>query len=219
MNVYGAYHAVCEVVPGILEKDWGVIEKKIGTAKSFAKSLHVDLIDGKFSENMTFADPSPFEKYSKDFILELHMMTDDPLQYLKPFAKFGFRRFIGHVERMPDVPRFVADAQLLGEAVLGIDADTPIEKLTVNLDDVDAVLVMTVKAGYSGQKFMPEMLEKVRKLRARAPELAIEVDGGITEETALVAKDAGATRFVATSFIFDSEDPKARYENLLRLIS
>lgn len=202
-----------EIIPGILEKDWGEIERKFEIYKPFAKSVHVDLLDGKFAPNISFLDPKPFLKYSRDFVLELHMMVEEPIKYLKPFADAGFARFIGQVEKMLDQEEFVAQAQLLGEVGLGIDSDTPVEAIKVPLDDLDSILVMTVKAGFSGQGFKSDSLEKVKELANRTT-IPIEVDGGINDATIKAACAAGAKRFVATSFLFGSSTPAEQYQIL-----
>ncbi len=202
-----------EILPGILEKDWNEIERKLEIYKPFAKSVHIDLLDGKFAPNTTFLDPAPYAKYSKHFLLELHMMVEDPIKYLKPFADAGFQRFIGHVEKMPDQVEFVAAAELLGGVGLGIDADTAIDGIKVPLDDLDSILVMTVKAGHSGQSFMEKNLEKVKQLALKTI-VPIEVDGGVNESTINAGCAAGATRFVATSFIFGGVSPERQYELL-----
>lgn len=202
-----------EVIPGILEKEWTEIEGKLEICRSITKSVHIDLIDGKFAQNTTFLDPSPFAKYSKDFLLEVHMMVEDPIKYLKPFADAGFARFIGHIEKMPDQEEFVAAAQLLGEVGLGIDAQTPVEAIAAQLDDLDSILVMTVKAGFSGQSFIEQNLEKVKQLAARTT-IPIEIDGGIDAEAIKKCCAAGARRFVATSFLFGSDSPQQQFQLL-----
>ena len=200
--------------PGTTDKDFSTIEKKLHAVKGVARTIHVDVIDGKFADNKTFSDPTPFAKYSKDFIFEVHLMVDDPIKYLKPWAEAGFQRFIGQIEMMPDQAEFVAQAQLLGEVGLAIDKQTAISEIKVPFRDLDSLLVMTIKAGFSGQKFIEELLLKVKNLRS-ATDIPIEVDGGITESTIKLARNAGANRFVATSFLFDSEkSPKEQY-NLL----
>lgn len=208
-----------EVIPGILEKEWSEIERKIELVKPFAKTIHIDIIDGKFAQNTTFLDPKPFAKYSSEIFFELHMMVDNPIQYLKPFADVGFKRFIGHVEKMPDQQEFVAQGQLLGEVGLAIDGPTNLNSVKVPLEDLDAVLVYTSdKAGFSGASFMEERLKKVRKIREQSALLSIGVDGGINDQTIVLAKDAGATRFVSTTFIFNTPidaGPKAQF-NLLK---
>lgn len=207
-----------EVIPGILEKDWAEIERKLEIYRQFTKSVHIDLIDGKFAPNITFLDPSPFAKYAKDFSFELHMMVEDPIKHLKPFADAGFSRFIGQVEKMPDQTEFVAAAQLLGEVALGIDSQTLVEAIKVSLDDLDSILVMTVKAGFSGQDFMKDNLEKVKQLAARTT-IPIEIDGGVDASTVKLGCAAGARRFVATSFLFNGETAQKQYQLLKEVTS
>lgn len=204
-----------EVIPGILEKEWSEIEKKLELLKPFAKTVHIDIIDGKFADNITFLDPAPFKKYEDDFLLELHMMVEDPLQYLKPWADAGFQRFLGHVEKMPDPVEFISQGQLLGAVGLALDGPTSLETIgTINLNDLDCLLIMTITAGRSGQTFQEELLEKVRKVKQNFSYLPIEVDGGINGETILKAKEAGVSRFVSTSHLFSSEDIEEEYKNL-----
>ena len=180
-----------EIIPGILEKEWSEIEKKLELLRPFAKSVHIDIIDGVFSENKTFLDPEPFRKYKDDFILELHMMVEDPLQYLKPWADAGFQRFIGHIEKMPDPVEFVAQGQLLGAVGLAIDGPTDLTVLDhLNLNDLDCLLIMAITAGKAGQEFQPKLLEKVKEIRKKYEFLPIEVDGGINDLTIKQSLDA-----------------------------
>ncbi|MDO8270073.1 MAG: HisA/HisF-related TIM barrel protein [Candidatus Levybacteria bacterium] len=208
-----------EIIPGILEKEWSEIEKKLELVKPFAKTVHIDIIDGKFADNITFLDPAPFKKYENDFLLELHMMVEDPLQYLKPWAAAGFQRFIGHIEKMPDPVEFVAQGQLLGAVGLAIDGPTKLDDLQdLNLNDLDCLLVMTITAGKSGQEFQSELLEKVREIRKNYEYLPIEVDGGINDKSIVEAVEAGANRFVSTSHLFGSSSIREEYHHLTSLI-
>lgn len=210
---------------GTENKTWEDIEKKLQIVKDFAKIIHVDIIDGKFAQNVTFMDPSPFQAYKDAFLLEVHFMTENPIQYIKPFAKAGFKRFIGHIEKIPNTAEFVAEGQLYGEIGIAIDAPTPVDSLhEVHFEDLDFITVMTVKAGISGQAFLEDQLAKLKKIKAQvnrevlASDFGIEVDGGINRETILKAKEAGANRFSVTSAIFKETDPKEAYESLLRSI-
>ncbi len=208
-----------EVIPGILEKEWDPIKKKLEIIKPFAKTVHIDILDGIFAPNKTFLDPSPLAEFSKDMKLEVHMMVDNPVQFVESFAKAGFTRFIGQIEKMPDIVEFVSKAEEFGEVGLALDSDTPAEKIQDFLSDLDFAFVMTVKAGFSNQSFLPEQLEKVKKLRDMHEWIPIEVDGGINDSNILDAKKAGATRFVSTGFIFNQgENPQKQYENLCNLI-
>lgn len=192
------------------EEEW---VQKIGLVRPFAKTIHVDVVDGIFAPNKTFDDPTPFAQFSKDFILEIHLMTDEPVKHLKKWADVGFQRFIGQIERMSDQAEFVAQAQLLGEVVLALDKPSAVDTIQVPLDDLDGLLVMTIQAGLSGQKFEEQLLRKVKQLREKTT-LPIEVDGGINDETALIAAAAGANRFVATSFLYNAEFPEKQFKIL-----
>lgn len=205
------------ILPGILEKDWESIEKKIQLVQPFAKQIHIDIIDNKFAPNLSFLDPEPFKKYSQNIFFELHMMVDDPIQYLKPFASAGFRRFLGHVEKMPDQTAFVAEAQFLGEVGLAIDGPTSLSAIKVSYEDLDTVLLMSIKAGFSGQSFVREYAQKASIIREKT-NIPIEVDGGVNDKTIIEAKECGITRFVSTSYIFNSEDPQKAYQTLLELV-
>lgn len=205
-----------QVIPGILENNWGLVLEKLEKVKSFSNTVHIDVIDGKFSPNTSFLDPQPFLAYTKELFFEVHLMTDNPIEYLEPFAKAGFKRFIGHVEKMPDVFEFVARGQSLGEVGLGLDLPTGINKINVSFDDLDLILIMGVTAGASGQVFMPQVLEKIKTVRAKT-NTAIEVDGGINDKNIAKLKNAGASRFVTTSFVFNSPDPIRAYKTLVDL--
>ncbi len=114
---------------------------------------------------------------------------------------------------MSDQVEFVAQAQILGEVGLVIDTPTPIDMLEVSLDNLDCLVIMTVKAGFSGQSFMEEMLDKVKEIRKRS-QITIELDGGINDKTIIEGIKSGANRFVATSFIFKNENPSNQFQLL-----
>lgn len=210
-----------EIIPGILEKEWIEIERKIEIVKPFAHTIHIDIIDGKFASNTTLLDPAPFAQLTQDLFFELHMMVDNPIQYLKPFAEVGFKRFLGNIERMPDQAEFVAQGQLLGEVGLAIDGPTDLSAVKVPYSDLDSILIMTIKAGESGQTFNPEYLKKVEILLRQLADhndMKIEIDGGINDRTIVQAKNAGATRFVSTNFLFSSPNPQSQFDLLKKCL-
>lgn len=214
--------------PGTNNETFDDIAKKIKQVESFAKTIHIDVVDGEYAPHRTFMDPKPFEQFThelpaapgyestrkNDWKFEVHLMVKNPIQYLKPFADAGFYRFIGQIEHMPNQAEFVAQAQLLGEVSLALDKQTPVDALHVSLNDLDSVLVMTIQAGASGQQFENESLEKVKALRAKSDLIPIEVDGGINDETIEAAGAAGANRFVVTSFLFGMQTPEEQYRLL-----
>lgn len=215
--------------PGTENKTFDEIEKKIQSVQPFIKSIHIDLCDGKFAQNTTFADPEPFKEFIKKMaatersgwvaedtgiLFEVHLMVEEPITYIKKWADAGFTRFIGQIEKMSSQEEFIAEAQLYGEAALALDKQSPVDAIKVPLSDLDAVLVMSIQAGFSGQKFEEALLEKVKKIREMEEFLMIEVDGGINDETIEIAEAAGANRFVATSFLFNLDTPENQYKLL-----
>lgn len=205
-----------DVIPGILEKEWEEVEKKLQIIKPFSKKVHIDFLDGKFSNDKSFFDIEKFKIYENDFFMEAHLMVENPELYLKRLSQSGFKRFLGHIEKMSNVEEFIAKGQIFGEVGLALDIDTKIEEISINFEDLDTILLMSVKAGKSGQEFMPEVLEKIRSLKQKTL-IPIEVDGGINEATLVMAKKEGAKRFVVTSSIFQNKDPMEAYEKLLSL--
>lgn len=210
-----------EIIPAILEKDFTQIERKINLVKSFAGTIQIDLIDGKFLPQSTLLTPESFAKFSQESFLELHLMTQNPIGYVEPFAKAGFRRFIAHVEALPnldDQKKFVKKVRSLNfEVGLAIDRDTEINTIKEPLENLDCLLIMLVKAGSSGQKFDENVLDKIRQLRAKT-QMPIEVDGGINTESIMLAKKAGANRFSVNSFLFMENDPRKSYNQLLKCL-
>ncbi len=207
-----------EIIPGILEKDWESIEKKIKLVKPLAKTVQIDVIDGKFAPNTTFLDPLPFKKYTNELFFEVQLITDEPINYIEKFAKAGFKRFIGQIEKMSSQKEFLAYAKKFGEAGLSIDSSTALDEIKVDLNLVDCFTIMTVKAGFSGQKFLFDVLPKLRTLREKTDK-PIEIDGGVNEETIGQLKSLGANRYIVNSALFNAVDLEAKYQELLNLIS
>ncbi len=202
-----------EIIPGILEKDFLEIERKIELVRRFSKVIHIDIIDGKFAPNTSFLDPKPFEKYTRDLFFEAHLMVEEPINYLEPFAASGFKRFLGHIEKMSDQVEFVAKGEFLAEVGLAIDLDTQLDSIKSSFEDLDSILIMSVKAGFSGQSFMPQALEKIKKIREKS-QVPIEIDGGINEIALEEAFSCGVNRFVTTSFLFNG-NPSDNYQKLV----
>lgn len=215
------YELEMEIIPspGTSVADAQEMQQKIELVKPFSSIVHIDVVDGKFASNTTLMDPTIFTPFTQDMTFEIHLMVENPLQYLDSWAAVGFRRFIGQVEMMSDIPGFVAKAQSLGDVGLALDIPTAIDAIVPYIEDLDFALVMTVKAGLSRQSFLPEMLKKVQSLREKAAFLPIEADGGMNETTIVEAKKAGATRFVTTGFVYDFQDSASQYARLQSLVA
>lgn len=208
-----------EIIPGILEETPEKAEEKLKLVLPFAKTVHIDFIDGSFAPYKTFQDPSFFAKYRDKILLEVHLMVSDPLNYLEIFAKAGFKRFIGHLEKMPDQKEFIQKAKKFGEAGLALDLETSTQKIKVPLDDLSTILLLTVKAGKSGQQFEKKRLSDFVFLQKKAPDLILTADGGLNQETILQVKEKGAKHFVTTSFLFQNKNPQEKFLALQKLVS
>lgn len=206
--------------PGTANKDFGELEQKIQLVTPFVKTIHIDVIDGKFAPNVTFLDPEPFKPYTTTLFFEVHLMVENPIEYVKPFAAAGFKRFLGQIEKMPDQGAFIKAVKDEGaEVCLAVDGPTSLDTVTVPYEDMDGILCMTITAGFSGQSFVPEHLEKVKMIRHKNPDLAIEVDGGINDKSIIYAKQAGANRFITTSYLFGAANPEETYKNLEEIVN
>ncbi len=204
------------VIPGVLERNWEEIEKKLEIFKIFSNKVHIDVIDKAFGGEEIVLDLAPFSKYKDQLVMEIHLMVNEPINYLKTFYSVGFKRFIGQVEYMGDQAEFVARGELYGEVGLALDLDSSMEKIKVPFEDLDLVHIMSVKAGKSGQEFDQSSIEKIKNLRSKT-DIPIEVDGGINDQILTQCKNAGANFFVATSFISDSQNPQEAFRTLEKL--
>lgn len=193
-----------EVIPGILEKEWEMLEERLRLVVGLVDWVQIDIADNTMVPNTTVLDFTKFAPYAKRVSLEAHLMVSQPEKYIKKLVDAGFKRLIAHVEAHD--PRLFFDQVKYEQVETGIAIDGPTEFEAVEpfLEEADAVLVMMYEAGFSGQKFQPEQIEKIKSLHAYLPDLPIEVDGGITDVTARLVKEAGATRLVSTSFLFQN---------------
>lgn len=171
--------------------------------------VHFDVMDGVFVPNISFGIPmlAALRRHT-DLFLDVHLMITDPLQYVSAFAKAGADRITFHLESSSD-PRATLEAiHSTGcQAGIAIKPGTPADALLPYLPLADMVLVMTVEPGFGGQSYLPETTEKVRQLRRDHPALSIQVDGGINDTTAPIARQAGANELVTGSYLFQAPDP------------
>jgi ribulose-phosphate 3-epimerase len=146
-------------------------------------------------------------RHAPDCFLDVHLIVDDPPRYVGPLREAGANQVSFHFEDAPDVPEMIARLREAGIRVsIALRPETPAEVVFPFLDQIDMVVVMTARPGFTGQAFMPENVEKVRAIRARKADLDIQVDGGVNLETIKLAAEAGAN-VVAAGAIFRTDDP------------
>lgn len=205
-----------QVIPAINATSFNEAKKQIEQAVKFAKIVHVDVADGKFAPNKTWGSPEEIKTLSSvDF--EVHLMVGNPEAIIEDWLKAGAKRIIIHLESITDPVYIIETCEHYGaEAVLAINPETEMEKLLAHTDEFKAFLLLAVHPGLAGQKFQHQIISKIEFLRERAPNVKIEVDGGINLETAKLAKEAGADILVSASYIFGSENPKKAYEQLVK---
>lgn len=174
--------------------------------------LHVDVMDGHFVPNITMG-PFLVEAYKRasQLPLDVHLMIEQPERYLETFARAGASHLTVHVETCPHIYRTLQQIKALGCAAgVTLNPGTPVGALEAVLSLADLVLIMSVNPGFSNQAFLPDAVERVRRVRrmlddSKSPAI-LEVDGGVNAENIVRLKDAGATAFVSANAIFRHPD-------------
>jgi ribulose-phosphate 3-epimerase len=207
------------ITPSILNADMNNLTAEIAKIASVSDLLHLDVMDDRFVPNFTF----DFEAASKiieqsPLPVDAHLMVADVDSIAIEYAEIGAASVTIHVEAANDIQSTLRGIRKAGaRSAIALKPGTEIDQYSDFIDDVDMFLIMTVEPGFGGQKFMPAMMEKVRRTRAiiGSRPIWLQVDGGISLETIEIAREAGADTFVAGSAVFNSDDP-AQMINLLR---
>ena len=209
--------------PSILSADYMHFHKDmIKTKEDGAKWLHVDIMDGHFVPNMSFGYSwVKAMRQITDLVLDVHLMIDTPIKYAEEFCKAGSDYLTIHVEA--DTPENIKKTLELIRSHgvkpgIVVKPKTPADAIAPYLEMVDLVLVMTVEPGFGGQKFMADMMPKLRQLRQMLdkvnPSCHLEVDGGVDAVTGEICKENGADVLVAGSAFFGAADRKAFLESI-----
>ena len=200
---------VYQLAPSILSADFNRLGEQIQRVeKAECRWLHIDIMDGMFVPSISFGMPvmASIHDATEQF-MDAHLMVQEPIRYVEAFAEAGADILTVHYEACKDIRATLDKIKACGmKTGLAISPDTPVEVLKEFFGEVDMFLVMTVHPGFGGQKLIPEMLDKVRTLRAmlneRGLETDIQVDGGIYAFNVKEALDAGANVIVAGSAVF-----------------
>ena len=185
-----------------------------------ADGLHVDVMDGHFVPNLSFG-PALCTALRKRFpytYQDVHLMLSQPERYIDTFAKAGADAITIHAECEGDVSGMLLHIRDLHlKAGLSLKPGTPVEAIADKLFMCDLILIMTVEPGFGGQKFMPDMTQKIRLLRSLGFQGKIMTDGGVNTETAVPCMEAGADALVMGTALFGSDDPAAVIDRIRAL--
>ncbi len=207
-----------EVQPAILSRSLPDARRKIALAKRLTPGLlHIDIMDRDFVPNTTLRPQSL--KTLRGLNASYHVMALHPERYLEDLRRAGAREIIVHAEATKKPAVIAAVLHRMGLRFgIAINPETGVAKFRHILRFADTVLVMSVRPGFSGQRFRPSALAKVRAIRRIAPRARIGVDGGINERTASMAALAGADFVCAASAVFAAKDPQEGYRALVRAV-
>jgi ribulose-phosphate 3-epimerase len=201
------------VAPSLLAADFSRLADEARAVEATADWLHVDVMDYHFVPNLTIGLPVMQSlRRATNLPFDCHLMIENPERWAVGYAEAGSHVVTFHAEAATDAVALAKDLRAAGaRAGLAIDRDTPVEPYLEILPHFDLLLIMTIKAGFGGQQFLPELLTKVRVARRHVAsghlELRIEVDGGIDEDSIVEAARSGADTFVAGTAVFTAQDP------------
>ena len=212
------------VSPSLLSADFGYLANELDMLNnSEAEYIHVDIMDGVFVPNISFAFPvmKRIDQLS-DKVMDVHMMIVEPQRYIEEVKKCGGVIMTVHYEASTHLHRIIQqikDADM--KASVALNPATPVSVLSEVIADLDMVCIMSVNPGYSGQKFIINAVNKVREAKElilkKGSKALIEVDGGINETTGKLVVDAGADVLVAGNYVFGAADPRQAISTLYNL--
>ena len=202
-----------KISASILSADFGILRDELLRAEeSGCDMIHFDVMDGHFVPNISYGVPvlKSIRKYSR-LPFDVHLMISDPNAYIEPFANAGADGITFHLEATANPVGVVEKIHSLGlRAGVSVKPKTDVRLLYPLVGIMDMALIMTVEPGFGGQGFIPEMLDKIKALReysdSMGVSLDIEVDGGITDKTAPIVREAGANILVSGSYLFKASD-------------
>lgn len=209
------------IIPGILESSVPAIQEKVNRLKGLVESVHIDVIDGMFADNVT---PDPVDLLDVDFgdlAVDLHLMVEEPINMIDGLATLREQvpslRLLVQIERMSNQREFIRESKKVQcDVGFALDLYTPISSIESELiEQLDCILIMSVKAGFSGQHFNHELAtNKIQELRHAGFNGDVIMDGGEDPVHIRLSKAAGATSFAVTSFVWEHKDIREALDTL-----
>lgn len=197
-----------KIQPSLLACNMSEFQKEIDKIDPFVDGIHFDVMDGQFVPNLSFGFPVLSHLQTQTELgFDAHLMCENPDILLDGFAKAGAKALSVHFEACPNIHRTLQRINELGMiSGVALNPATSYAQSYEAIKKADFVLIMSVNPGFGGQKFLPEVLEKVKEIRKNFPEKNIQIDGGITDKTAPLAIEAGANLLVSGSYLFGADD-------------
>lgn len=208
------------LIPAILDQSIEAVQQKVNKTKDTVERIGIDIIDGIYADNLTISVEDLNQIDFGEVSIEVQLMTEYPEELLGACHTAGVIRAYGHVERMGSQDEYMGLCKELGiQPAFGLDLYTPLDAINERyLLELEGILLMSVKAGFSGQAFNPIVLDKIRKLRERGFTGDIQMDGGINPETIFDCVQAGANQFSVTSFVWKHDSVETALTELKHAI-
>ena len=197
------------IIPAILARNKKEFNEQLENVQSISKNIQIDFADGRFvnSKTLVLNKIPDLNKYKNNF--EAHLMVKDPEKYFSQLKKKGFKKIIFHYEAIKKPEEIISKARSLKlETWLAINPETEIKKILPYLNLIDGILIMGVRPGKSGQRFIPLTISKIKQLRKLNKEIKLQIDGGVNFKIARKLKNLGVNNINSGTLITKSENPR-----------
>jgi len=200
-----------KIIPAVLEKDFGVLQKRIKQFEKLSKTIQVDIADGKFVNNKTIG-VNDIKKIKSKIDIEYHLMVKNPEKYINAIKKAKLIAIHCEIKDFEKYINKIKNKKI--DAGVAINPDTNVNKLIPAIKKIKKVTVLCVIPGWQGAEFMPEALKKIKQIKKLNKKIIVQVDGSMNKETIALAEKAGADEFVVGSALIKAKDIKKEF-NLL----
>lgn len=203
-----------QIIPAILEKNFEEIKNKINKIEDFIEWAQLDICDGSFVDSQTWYEPKDLKNLNSKINLEIHLLVDNPEDVIQSWYEAGAKRVVFHYEALNDLLSMLKVKKRFNrELAIAFNPESSWQDARHIIQEFDLILFLSVIPGAQGRPFIPEVLEKIKTLRASYPKINIGIDGGINDKNIQEAKNSGANIFYVGSYIWNGNAK----ENLNRL--